>query len=68
VRLSVFLFLASLAGVIFGASLIARWAVGCAIIAASVAVAVFALLRDSVPRAELLAGREAVRARARQAP
>lgn len=69
-RLSAFLFLVSLAGIVFGASLIGTWAIGLAIIVDSVAVGTFALLRDSGPppqAAELLAAREAVRERARQA-
>ena len=45
-RLSVFLLLVSLAGVLGGAALIGVWALGVAIIADSVAVGVYALLRD----------------------
>jgi len=47
--------------------MIGRWAVGLTIVVYSAAVGVFALLRDSgQPRTEM-SGREAVRARARQA-
>jgi hypothetical protein len=45
-RLSVVLLLVSLAGVLGGAALIGLWALGLAIIADSVAVGVYALLRD----------------------
>jgi len=45
-RLSVVLLLASLVGVLGGAALISRWALGLAIIADSVAVGAYALLRD----------------------
>ena len=45
-RLSVVLLLLSLAGVLGGAALIATWALGVAIVADSVAVGVYALLRD----------------------
>jgi hypothetical protein len=45
-RLSAFLFIASLAGAVFGASMVGRWAVGCVVLAYSLAVGVFALLRD----------------------
>jgi hypothetical protein len=51
VRLSVFLLLCSLAGVLGGAALIGVWALGVAIIADSVAVGVYALLRDDGDRA-----------------
>ena len=47
VRLSVILLLLSLAGVLGGAALIATWALGLAVIADSVAVGVYALLRES---------------------
>ncbi len=50
-RLSVFLLLLSLAGIMGGAALIGTWALGLAIIADSVAVGVFALLRDDEGRA-----------------
>jgi hypothetical protein len=50
VRSSVLLLLCSLAGVLAGAALIGRWALGAALIADSVAVGVFALRRD-VPAA-----------------
>jgi hypothetical protein len=46
VRLSVTLFLVSLAGAVFGASMVGRWAVGLVVVAYSLAVGVFALLRD----------------------
>jgi hypothetical protein len=46
VRLSVILLLCSLAGVLGGAALVGRWALGAAIVADSVAVGVYALLRD----------------------
>jgi hypothetical protein len=52
VRLSVVLLLLSLAGVLGGAALIATWALGLAVIADSVAVGVYALLRDDGRRAE----------------
>jgi hypothetical protein len=45
-RLSVVLLLVSLAGVLGGAALIGLWALGAAIVADSVAVGVWALLRD----------------------
>jgi hypothetical protein len=45
-RLSVVLLLCSLLGVIGGAALIGRWAVGVAVIADSIAVGAWALLRD----------------------
>ena len=45
-RLSAVLLLLSLAGVLGGAALIGRWALGAAVIADSVAVGAFALLRD----------------------
>jgi len=47
VRLSVVLLLLSLAGILGGAALIGLWAVGLAIIADSVAVGVYGLLRDA---------------------
>lgn len=66
-RLSAFLLLISLTGTVAGAAMIGRWAVGLTIVVYSAAVGVFALLRDSgQPRTEM-SGREAVRARARQA-
>jgi hypothetical protein len=46
VRLSAFLLAVAMAGVVGGAWLIGQWAVGCAIIADSVALAAWALLRD----------------------
>jgi hypothetical protein len=46
VRLSVTLFLLSLAGAVYGASMIGRWAIGVVVVAYSLAVGVFALLRD----------------------
>jgi hypothetical protein len=49
-RTSVVLLLCSLAGVLLGAALIGRWALGLAVIADSVAVGVFALLRDGEGR------------------
>ena len=45
-RLSIVLLLLSLAGVLGGAALIGLWALGLAVIADSVAVGVYALLRD----------------------
>ena len=51
-RLSVFLLLVSLAGVLGGAALIGLWALGLGIIADSVAVGVYALLRDDGDRAQ----------------
>ena len=47
-----FLLLVSLAGIMGGAALIGLWALGCAIIVDSVAVGVFALLRDAESRPE----------------
>jgi hypothetical protein len=52
VRLSVFLLLLSLAGVLGGAALIATWALGLAVVADSVAVGAYALLRESGGRPE----------------
>jgi len=49
-RTSAVLLCCSLAGVIAGAALIGLWAVGLAVIADSVAVGVFALLRDAESR------------------
>ena len=49
-RQSVALLLCSLAGIMGGAALIGLWALGLAIIADSVAVGVFALLRDAEGR------------------
>ena len=51
-RLSAVLLLVSLAGVVGGAWLVGRWAVGVAVIADSIAVGVWALLRDDGGRAE----------------
>jgi len=51
VRLSACLLLLSLAGILGGAALIATWALGLAVIADSVAVGVYALLRDDGGRA-----------------
>jgi hypothetical protein len=51
VRLSVALLLLSLAGILGGAALIGLWALGLAIIADSVAVGVYALLREDGGRA-----------------
>jgi hypothetical protein len=50
-RLSVVLLLLSLAGVLGGAALIGLWALGVAVIADSVAVGVYGLLRDAEGRA-----------------
>ena len=50
-RLSVALLLLSLAGILGGAALIGLWALGLAIIADSVAVGVYALLREPGGRA-----------------
>jgi hypothetical protein len=49
-RLSVVLLLCSLAGIMGGAALIGLWALGLAIIVDSVAVGVYALLRDPEAR------------------
>jgi hypothetical protein len=49
--LSIALLLVSLAGVLGGAALIGTWALGLAVIADSVAVGVYALLRESGGRA-----------------
>lgn len=51
-RLSAVLLLLSLAGIMGGAALIGVWALGLAIVADSVAVGVFALLRDDQGRAQ----------------
>ena len=45
-RLSAFLLVVALAGVVLGAALIGRWAIGCAIIVDSAALGAWALLRD----------------------
>ena len=45
-RLSAFLLVLSLLGIIGGAALIGRWAVGCAVIFDSLCVGVWALHRD----------------------
>ena len=50
-RLSMVLLLVSLAGVMGGAALIGLWALGLAIIVDSVAVGVYALLREDGDRA-----------------
>jgi hypothetical protein len=57
-RSSVLLLLVSLAGILGGAALIGLWALGLAIIADSVAVGVYALLRDtpSVPAVHAVQG------------
>jgi hypothetical protein len=49
-RLSVVLLLLSLAGILGGAALIGVWALGLAVIADSVAVGVYALLREDGAR------------------
>jgi hypothetical protein len=46
VRLNAFLLVVAMAGMVAGAALIGRWAVGCAVIADSVLVGVWALLHD----------------------
>jgi hypothetical protein len=69
-RVSVALFLLSLAGMIGGAWLIGQWCVGVVLLVWSAALGAFALLRnspESPSQEELQAGREAVRLRARQA-
>jgi hypothetical protein len=50
-RLSATLLLVSLAGILGGAALIGLWALGLAIIADSVAIGVYALLREPEGRA-----------------
>jgi len=50
VRASIALLLVSLAGVLGGAALIGVWALGLAVIADSVAVGVYALLREADSR------------------
>jgi len=50
VRLSAVLLLLSLAGILGGAALIGTWALGLAVIADSVAVGAWALLRDAEGR------------------
>ena len=49
-RLSACLLLLSLAGILGGAALIGLWALGLAVIADSVAVGVYALLREAESR------------------
>lgn len=49
--MSAVLLVCSLLGVLLGAALIGRWCVGVALMGESVAVAVFALLRDAEGRA-----------------
>ena len=49
-RLSAVLLCCSLAGVVGGAALIAPWAVGCAIIVDSIALGLFAWLRETESR------------------
>ena len=51
-RLSAVLLLVSLAGIMGGAALIGLWALGLGIVVDSVAVGVFALLRDAGDRPE----------------
>jgi len=51
-RLSVVLLCLALAGVLGGGALIGRWALGVCLIADSVAVGVWALLRDDGTRAQ----------------
>lgn len=46
-RTSIALFVVAAAGVVLGAALIGVWAVGLAVIADSVALAAYALLRDA---------------------
>ena len=57
-RSSVVLLLVSLAGILGGAALIGRWALGVAIIADSVALGVYALRRDfpAVPKVHAVQG------------
>ena len=65
------LLVCSLAGVIAGAALIARWAVGVAVIADSVFGVWFALMRDvgqGMPQVDGVVSHEAVLARFRAAP
>jgi hypothetical protein len=50
VRLSLGLLAVSMAGMVAGAALIGLWAVGLAVIAGSMALAVFALLREPESR------------------
>lgn len=45
-RLSIVLFLTSIAGAVYGASMIGRWAIGVVVLTYSLAVGVFAALRD----------------------
>lgn len=51
-RLSACLLVLSLAGIVAGGFLIGRWALGAAIVADSVAVGAWALLRDAESRPE----------------
>lgn len=51
-RLSVVLTVVGLLGVLAGAALIARWALGLAVIGDSIALAVYGLLRDTEGRTE----------------
>lgn len=55
-RLSVVLLLVSLAGIMGGAALIGLWALGLGIIVDSVAVGVYALLREDESRPAVSAG------------
>ena len=50
-RLSVVLTVAGLIGVLAGAALIARWALGLAVVGDSIAMAVYGLLREAGGRA-----------------
>lgn len=51
-RLSAFLLALALVGVVLGACLIGRWAVGCAVIADSLLLAGYALLREAPEQAQ----------------
>ena len=52
-RLSVCLLALSLAGIVGGAALIGRWALGLAIVVDSLLVGLWVLFRDTAPRREV---------------
>jgi len=70
VRLSAFLLVVSVAGVVGGAWLIGMWAVGAVLIVLSGMLGVYAVLRDVPEKTgldDLQASRERIRSRARDA-
>lgn len=70
-RLSAFLLFVSVAGVVGGAWLIGVWAVGAVVVAMSAMLGAYAILRDVPDKApgvaQLQAGRDRIRQRARDA-